>query len=150
MPPSRAGRVEYYKAAAEFWREAIRLQKQRCLEATADSNTSRFDLNFYVVSVQRLREVARHIRDRLHVETIRPAIEAFDTRWPRFKELRNLEEHVLGPSSQQSFGIFYFRGSVVDLQAYGKAEYIVAVERMEGSVDELYNAIRDALETKTA
>jgi hypothetical protein len=54
MPPSKAERVEYYKAAAEFWREAIRLQKQRCLEAKADSSTSRFDLNFYAVSVQRL------------------------------------------------------------------------------------------------
>jgi hypothetical protein len=56
---------------------------------------------------------------------------------------------VLGPSSQQSFGIFYFRESVVDLQAYGKVEYMVAIKGMEGSVDELYGAIRDALEAET-
>jgi len=148
MSPSREERIEYYKAAATFWREAIRLQRQRCLEAKADADTSRFDLNFYVVSIQRLREVARQIRDRLRQDSVRPAIEAFDARWPRFKKLRNTEEHILGPSDQYPHGIWYFRHAVADLRPYGKVEYIVDLERMESSVDELFRAIQDALATE--
>lgn len=145
MSPSRAKQVEYYKAAATFWREAIRLQSQRCLEAEADADTLRLDLNFYVVSVQRLREVARQIRDRLRLNSVRPALETFDRQWPRFKELRNREEHILGPSGQHPLGIWYFSHAVVDLQPYGKVEYIVHLKTMESSVDELSRAIQDAL-----
>ncbi|HRQ39283.1 MAG TPA: hypothetical protein PLD25_15355 [Chloroflexota bacterium] len=145
MSLSRAKRIEYYKGAAAFWHEAILLQGQRCLEAQADADTIRVDLNFYVVSVQRLREVAVQIRDRLRQDSIRPALERFDTRWPRFKELRNSEEHILGPSGHYPLGIWYFRHAVVDLQPYGKVEYIVHLEAMESSINELFIAIREAL-----
>lgn len=145
MSPSREKRIEYYRAAATFWREAIRLQRQRCLEAEADADTTRLDLNFYVVSVQRLREVARQIRDRLHQDSVRPALETFDARWPRFRELRNVEEHILGPSDRYPYGVWYFRDAITDLQPHGKVEYIVHLERMESSVDELFRSIQDAL-----
>jgi hypothetical protein len=39
MSSSRTKRIEYYKGAAALWREAIRLQKQRCLEAKTDADT---------------------------------------------------------------------------------------------------------------
>jgi hypothetical protein len=142
---SRAKRIEYYREATAFWREAIRLQKQRCLEAKTDADTIRLDLNFYVVSVQRLREIARQIRDNLRIDSMRPALEKFDARWPRFKELRNSEEHILGPSGRHPLGIWYFRHAVVDLQPFGKVEYIIHIESMEPSVNELFDAIQEAL-----
>lgn len=148
MSPSRAKRIEYYSAAATFWREAIRLQSQRCLDTETDDYTIRFDLNFYVVSVFRLREVATMVRDRLCEDSVRPALEAFDAQWPRFKELRNVEEHITGPSDRlYPYGVWYFRHAITDFQPNGKVEYIVDLKRMESSVDELFRAIQDALVT---
>lgn len=108
------------------------------------------DLNFYIVSVQRLREVARHLRDRLGIQSVRRALQSFDTRWPCFRNLRNLEEHVLGPTGDHPLGIWYFRHGVADLKPEGRVEFVVHLESMEASVDELFQAICEALETEAA
>ncbi len=141
-------RIHYYKGAAEHWREAIRVQQKRCLESTKDSVLSRIDLNFYVVSVSRLREVARQAKDRLNLDLLNDAIERFDARWPRFKELRNEEEHITGPSGQMPLGVWYFQGSVADLKANGKVEYLVHIEKMESDIEKLYSAICEILNTE--
>jgi len=138
-------RIQYYKGAAEHWREAIRVQKERCLEAKKDF---RIDLNFYVVAVFRLREVARQAKDRLNLPVLNDAIERFDARWPRFKELRNEEEHITGPSGQFPLGAWYFQNSVADLKAHGKVEYLVHIEHMESDVEALYGAICEVLDAE--
>jgi hypothetical protein len=74
-----------------------------------------------------------------------PTLEKFDARWPRFRELRNSEEHILGPSGQHPLGIWYFQHAVVDLHPFGKVEYIIHIEAMESSVNELFDAIQEAL-----
>ena len=87
----RTDRVKYYRAAADFWFEAVRIQEDRCLLGGNTSVQERVDMNFYVVAIQRLREVARQVRDRLQIQEAGKALEEFDRRWPRLKELRNSE-----------------------------------------------------------
>jgi hypothetical protein len=101
----------------------------------------RADLNFYVVAVQRLREVARMTREKLQIQAAADALDLFDQRWPRLKELRNLEEHVIGPTMNQPAGIWYFQEFVADLQNGGKVNYIVHVIDMEPDVEQLYHAL---------
>jgi hypothetical protein len=110
-----------------------------------DADTARMDLNFYVVALQRLREVARMARDRLHLQPAAQALELFDKKWPRFRELRNLEEHVLGPSLNAPEGIYYFGRFVADLQPDGKVEYIVDVIKTEPDIEQLYISLCMAL-----
>lgn len=137
----RNDRIQYYRGAADFWRAAIRLQQQRCLTNQKDPDVARADLNFYVVAVQRLREVARMTRDKLQIQLAGDALAQFDARWPRFRELRNDEEHVLGPSVNPPAGIWYFQAFVADLQDGGKVEYMIHVMDMEADIEELYQAL---------
>src|SRR5688572_18800812 len=81
----RIERLKYYQAAAYFWLKASELQKSRCLAGSTDSDVARADMNFYVVAVQRLREVARQAAARAGVRGAQTALKAFDTEWPRIK-----------------------------------------------------------------
>lgn len=145
---SRVQRVEYYKAAADHWRDAIRLQKDRCQSIDSDPRKKRHDLEFYVVSVQRLIEVGRQIRDRLRSPKMKGALKSFEERWPRFKELRNVQEHMTGPSGDYPLGILYFDHAATNLKT-GSVEYVVHIHDMEHSVEMLYSAICDALGPET-
>ena len=121
---SKARRLEYYRHAARFWLQASELQAGRCLSSSV-SDSSRADLNFYVVAVQRIREVARMSATRGQVLGAASALAAFDDEWPRFKELRNLEEHITGPGSEQPpFGIWYFGDAVADLGPSGSVQFV--------------------------
>jgi hypothetical protein len=102
-------------------------------------------MNFYVVAVQRLREVARQIHKRLGIEEARGALDEFDKQWPRLRELRNSEEHVTGPSLDAPAGIWYFGDSVTDLQVGGSVKYIIRVEDAKPSVNKLHKALRELL-----
>lgn len=142
----RSDLVKYYRAAADFWLGAIRIQEDRCVRNGKTSFQERVDMNFYVVAVQRLREVARQVRDRLQIEEARQALDEFDGRWPRLKELRNSEEHVTGPSlDAPPTGIWYFGNSVADLRAGGSVEYIIRIEDAKPSVNKLHEALRRLL-----
>lgn len=66
----RPDRARYYLAAANFWFEAVHLQKARCQQREKSVVESRADLNFYVVALQRLLEVARMTRDRLGIKRL--------------------------------------------------------------------------------
>jgi hypothetical protein len=140
--------ARYYRAAADFWYEAVGLQQSRCLEESGTSIEGRADLNFYVVAVQRLCEVAHMAHKRLGIEGARQLLTEFDERWPRFRELRNQEEHILGPSGGYPSGIWYFGDVVADLQPGGGVEYIVSVRDMEPGVHRLYESLRDLLDAE--
>jgi hypothetical protein len=127
----RSDRIQYYRGAAEFWRAAIRLQQQRCLTDQKESVAVRADLNFYVVAVQRLREVARMAREKLQIQAAADALDQFDQKWSRFKELRNVEEHVLGPTMNQPEGIWYFQKFAADLQNETKLLALTGLTRQE-------------------
>lgn len=141
---TKAEGLPYYRAAADFWYEVVGIQQTRCLGESSSSTEARADLNFYVVAVQRLREVAHMAHKRLDIEDARELLREFDERWPRFRELRNEEEHILGPSGHVPAGIWYFGDLVADLQP-GGVEYIVSVRDMEPWVDKLYNSLCDLL-----
>ena len=143
----RKERLQYYLAAADFWFRATELQRDRCL---CRSDTFRADMNFYVVAVQRLREVARMARDRGEVMGAKTALESFDSEWPRIAEVRNLEEHALGPRGHVPFGIWYFPHAIADLQAGGKVEDIVQVEETQQSVSRLADQLKKAIEADVA
>jgi hypothetical protein len=139
-------RLEYYRHAARFWLKASELQRSRCLAPSPDSEIARADLNFYVVAVQRIREVARMSADRGQVVEAGQALEMFDKEWPRFKGLRNLEEHITGPGTDQApYGIWHFADLVAELASSGSVEYVVRVEETQQSVRTLATALEDAL-----
>jgi hypothetical protein len=137
----RENRIQYYAGAAEFWRKAAAIQSDRCLQNGSDPALARVDLNFYVVAVQRLRGVAEQARDRLGLADVRRFLDEFDKRWPRFIELRNLEEHTTGPTGGNPLGIWYFRGVVADCQPQGRAESLVHVVDMDPSVERLFQGL---------
>lgn len=144
-------RLEYYRAATRFWLSASELQRTRCLSASPDSDAARADLNFYVVAVEHIREVARMAADRAQVPDARSGLQAFDTQWPRFKELRDLEEHTTGIGSAQTpYGIWYFSGVVADLRPDGSVEFIVRAQETQESVRKLAAATEEALSTALA
>ena|SRR5687767_10576501 len=151
---SNEDRLNYYRRAARFWLNASELQRTRCLATPNDADVSRADLNFYVVSVQRIREVARMVADRGKVSGAQAALDAFDSRWPRFQTLRNVEEHITGPSkSQASYGVWYFSHAVADLGPGGSVDYLERVEDTQVSVrslaEELENLLSSALGVPT-
>jgi hypothetical protein len=89
-------------------------------------------------------------RDRLHIEAAEHALLQFDEAWPRLRELRNLEEHVLGPTLDAPAGIWYFSQFVADLRRDGGVEYVAHVERMDQAVEQLYQALCAMLVTEDA
>src|SRR5436853_502437 len=111
-----ADKRRYYREAADFWREAIRLQKTRCTQTPKDPDESRADLNFYVMAVYSLREVARQVQNRLRLEAAKQAIGDFDKAWPYLENLRDDQEHVRGPFLTAPLGIYYFRSSIANLE----------------------------------
>ena len=85
-------------------------------------------------------------RDWLKIKGVAQALDKFDRQWPRLKELRDSEEHVLGPAMNAPARIHYLGESVVDLQPGGGVEYIVHVEYMEMAIEELYEALCELLD----
>ena len=139
-------RLNYYRRAARFWLNASELQRTRCLATPNDSDVARADLNFYVVSVHRIREVARMAADRGKVSGAQAAVSAFDSRWPRFQTLRNVEEHITGPSkSQAPYGVWYFSHAVADLRPGGSVDYLVRIEDTQVSVGSLAEELENLL-----
>ena len=141
--------IPYYRAAADYWYEVVGLQHSRCLKQSATSVQARADLNFYVVAVQRLREVAYMARKRPGIEGAGQLLQEFDERWPRFRELGNDKEHVLSPSSGYPTGIWYFGDVEADLKS-GAVDYIVSVRDMEPWVKKLYESLCDLLNEEDA
>lgn len=142
---SRTDRIRYYRDAADFWFGATQLQQARCLQAGKQSAESRVDLNFYVVAVHRLREVARMSHQRLGLEEAEQGLKEFDDRWPRIKNVRNLEEHILGPSGDAPTGIWYFDHAITDLQP-GRVDYVVHIEHTQEAVSKLYKTLCELLD----
>lgn len=141
MSRSPADRLQYYRGAAEFWYSAIDVQRRRCLLRDVNPGIRRTDLSFFIVAVQRLREVARMLRDRASVGAAGVALSEFDREWPRLKELRDTEEHILGPGVSPPNGVWYFGEFAADLKAGGDVEYIVHAERMIPAITRLYQGI---------
>lgn len=141
-------RLKYYLATAEFWFYASELQIQRCLCSKTDAKTSRIDLGFYVVSVQRLREVSRMMNSKAKLSEAKTALELFDSEWPKIKELRNNEEHILGPWGNYPKGVWYFNDLVAELHDGGKVVPILRIHETQNSVTKLFNSLKNILEEK--
>ncbi|HEX3529682.1 MAG TPA: hypothetical protein VH988_21705 [Thermoanaerobaculia bacterium] len=143
----------YFLAAAEFWMEAIRLQGKRCEAKHEGSRDFVADVIFYAVGVQHLREIARMASERVGAAKARAALDAFDQRWPNFKHLRDLIEHVLPPESNPNaghFGVSFFPGSIVDLRPGGEVEHLIDVRDAALSIEALYRGLSEALQDGAA
>jgi hypothetical protein len=127
----------YLRGAADHWRRAIRLQTERLGVGSPDS---RIDLNFYLVAVTRLCEIAERAMNFPGSEDLRESLRAFRSRWPHLKRLRNEEEHFQGPSRADG-GWYYFARDVMN----PSGTYLLDVEEMEPHVESLYQAISDFL-----
>lgn len=146
-------RRQYYLAAATFWLGAMRTQVERCTVPQGkglfgpEVDRHRADMDFFVVAVKRVREVACQARDRLpDSDPIREMIEQFDQRWPDLLGARNYSEHILGPGGSAPGGnAWYFTDSIVGMGPRGEPRYVVDIRDTPGSVVELYDALRDFL-----
>lgn len=146
-------RRQYYLAAATFWLAAVYLQRERCTvppgRALVDDEVDihRADMDFYVVAVKRLREVARQARDRLPDSgPIRQAIERFDQRWPDLLSARNYSEHISGPGGSIPGGnVWYFTDAIIGPGPRGEPRYVVDIEDTTRSAEELFEVLRDLL-----
>ena len=105
MSKKRSDKIRYLRAAADHWREAILVQERRCRNQNSDS-VGRIDLNFYVVAVVRLRNIAIRARDVLRLDSVRGPIEKFDKRWPRLTKLRDEEEHFNQVGKKSTLGSY--------------------------------------------
>jgi len=142
----------YFLAVAEFWMEAIRLQEKRCEMKHEGSRDFVADVIFYLVAVQHLREIARMASERVGAAKAKAALDAFDQRWPKFKHLRDLIEHILPPESDPNaghFGVSFLPGSIVDLRPGGEVEYLIDVRDANPSVEALYKGVTEALQSGT-
>lgn len=141
-------RLMYYQGASRFWLESAELQANRCLNPLPNSQTARADINFFVVAVERIREVARLSADRAGLSGARAALERFDAAWPRFRELRNLEEHSLGPGAEEApYGIWYFSDQVTELGPGGSVRSLVRVRETLESARRLASDLDSLLST---
>jgi hypothetical protein len=151
-------RRQYYLAAATFWLRAVHLQRGRCTIPSdqglfgAEADAHRADMDFFVVAVKRLREVACKARDRLPDSgPIRDAIDRFDRRWPDLLGARDYSEHILGPGGSTPGGnVWYFTDSIVGTGSRGEPLYVVDIRDTPRSAEELYEALRDFLGPEAA
>jgi hypothetical protein len=72
------------------------------------------------------------------------ALDEFNARWPKFRELRNLEEHIRGPSLDAPAGFTYFGDFVGDLLPGGTVDYVIDVRDTE-VIDRLYESLCNLL-----
>ena len=144
---SEARRRWYLRAAADFWRQAIALQSDRCLESDDRGDVrSRADIEFFAVAVHRLLRVAEQARDRISAsEPIRDAIAAFEQRWPSVREVRNYSEHLTGPRPRGQMPNWYSHDSIWKGLAGGRVEYLIHARDMQPDIDQLYEALCDFL-----
>ena len=144
-------RLKYYQGATRFWLQASELQRSRCLAPSSDSAAARADMNFYVVAVQRLRELARLCADRANLPNARALLTQFDNQWPRFRELRDKEEHSTGPGADEApYGIWYFSDVVAELGRGGSVSFLVRVDDTQESARHLARGIDELLTTELA
>ena len=140
---SVADRRLYLRAAADFWRQTIELQRKRCHSDDPDGIRQRADLDFFVVAVKRLRAAAEQARDRLpgDRQPMRDAVERFNEAWPRLDEVRDVAEHVSGPGTAAPLGNWYMRLDIFEGHPDGRPETLVHVEDMQPAIDDLYASI---------
>lgn len=135
------------RGAAEFWAEGCRLQADRLdpKNTTQDSlKNARHDLNFYVVAATCLQNVARRVAKR-GLPDVQAALDAFTDRWPRFRELRNLEEYSDGTIEGASL-VAYFHRQVSDLRPDGSVIDLVDVEEMQPQIERVSRTVMKSLD----
>jgi uncharacterized protein (UPF0305 family) len=141
---SQVEQLMFYRDASIFWRRTAQRQLERCLESADNREQNRADMEFYLVAVARIREVAHQAKNR-KVE-VRAAIKTFDDRHPQFRELRNAAEHLLGHSSDLQV-IYFADGVWVDGEGFHPP--VIELEDHD-HVEELAGDIVKAVEERLA
>lgn len=121
--------------------DGVRLQAGRCADRDEDVF---FDSNFLVVSIMRLREVARMTRDRLRETRVEAALRQFDDRHPELRDVRDYQEHILDPELIGS-AMYFAGGELVRLRADGGVEILVDPEGLAAGVEQLYRTFCEVL-----
>jgi hypothetical protein len=82
--------LHQYRFIADKIMDACQLQHVRIM---AGGHERGHDIDFYLISVARLRELIRKVCDRLQVPEARPILTAFDERFPHVMDIRDWLMH---------------------------------------------------------
>lgn len=103
--PSRDREMHLAHIRTNQWMHAVELQLQRCLGPVSNRqdgvedyrlewNQRQLDIEFFVISLRRLRLVVEASKRRLGDARLKPALRAFDARVPDVVHLRDIAEHI--------------------------------------------------------
>ena len=101
---------------------------------------------FYVVALSRVEELVRKCKNRNDLPEAAELLNRFKQRWPGLRELRNHEEHLLGPTMNPA-GYWYLPDVV--LEVGGRNRYIIDV-RQHREVTQFIQDLRDAIDAELA
>ena len=170
MSAKRLRALRYYRERVELAHLASKLQRQRCagktqpdpgdpvhaigMQFSRDGTKSRgwgrieqIDLSFYINSVQRIREAAKQASNYQVTDVLAP-VYTFDSFYPAFRTLRNLDEHALGPTPKAYPGLTNFGNFLTNLRLdkLGTVDYLVDTRYDEDAVDTMVGGILAALD----
>jgi hypothetical protein len=117
--------------------EACRLQHQRI---TSGQSAPRHDLDFYVMALWRLHEIARMVGNRCSEQAAKDADELFLSELPRLSKLRNWWVHP--PDPGRLGWVSWVQQDIARMLPDGSAEFLVDVEVAQPAAERLYETLR--------
>lgn len=134
---------QYLGAAAEFWIDGVRVQRERCRQAAHLPH----DGHFMIVAAKRLRTVAEQLGNRAKVD-LTGALAAFDTAQPHLADVRDSQEHLLG--EQFTGTAMWFGGGdrgaeLTHLRPDMGTEPLIESEALAEASERLYASICEAV-----
>jgi hypothetical protein len=136
MKQRERDRRAQYRFVADHAIEACRLQHERI--ASGDS-APRHDLDFYMLALWRLHEIARMTANRCSEPGAKDADAEFLAAVPGLKEVRDWWVHP--PDPGELGWVSWFASDIVRLHPTGKTEYLVDAEDAQPAAERLYAAL---------
>lgn len=136
MKKRERDRRAQYRFVADHAIEACRLQHGRIMSG---QSTPRHDLDFYVMALWRLHEIARMVGDRCGEQAAKDADDVFLSEFPGLSKLRNWWVHP--PDPGQLGWVSWFQRDIVRMLPDGGAEIIVDAEVAQSAAERLYETL---------
>jgi hypothetical protein len=125
-----------YRFVADHAIEACRLQHDRVMSG---QSTPRHDLDFYVMALWRLHEIARMVGNRCNEQAARDADNLFLEAVPGLKEIRRWWVHP--PDPGEIGWVSWFEHDIARMLPDGGVEYLVDVELAQPAAERLYERL---------
>jgi hypothetical protein len=136
---TRTRKIVNLRWIADLTIDATRLQRDRLI---AGSPKPRHDLDFYLHSVHRLREIAKVAsRMRPPVEGAAALVDAFDARFPHVQPVRDWWNHPLKEIPWTA----WFSDSVSHMGTAGQVIEVISAADSHDDVEAYYEKLCDAL-----